>query len=203
MDLGLIEMKRDEAKRLFSEYRAAVRARHNEEDAQIMRGYKALAEGHQLIDIRDTMERGGFDENGFPRLALARATDKTIWCELSTQPGTFAFHWDTNDWRHRCQRANGRCIAFRSIPVAEEQPQRAWSEHMRAIVPTVPPALRPNISLSNFQILWEAKWEKIPRPPRDPALLRRLGGALYAVLAIWDLTEVERAVLSGRMRETN
>jgi hypothetical protein len=37
-------------------------------------------------------------------------------------------------------------------------------------------------------------------PPEDPALLKHIGGDLYAVLAVWNLTELERAVLSGRGR---
>ncbi|MGH3300400.1 MAG: hypothetical protein ACRDOK_01755 [Streptosporangiaceae bacterium] len=35
-------------------------------------------------------------------------------------------------------------------------------------------------------------------PPRDPALLRWIRGDLWAVVAQWDLTELERAVLSSR-----
>jgi hypothetical protein len=37
-----------------------------------------------------------------------------------------------------------------------------------------------------------------PRPPGDPALLRPIGGDLYAVEAVWDLTELEQLVLSQR-----
>lgn len=37
-------------------------------------------------------------------------------------------------------------------------------------------------------------------PPGDPLLLKHLAGTLYAVLAVWDLTELERAVFGGRMR---
>jgi len=33
-------------------------------------------------------------------------------------------------------------------------------------------------------------------PPRDPALIRHIRGDLWAVLAVWDLTELERAVLA-------
>lgn len=33
----------------------------------------------------------------------------------------------------------------------------------------------------------------------DPALLKHIGGDLYAVLATWDLTELERSVLGGRL----
>ena len=45
-------------------------------------------------------------------------------------------------------------------------------------------------------ILWEAEWETVPR---DPLLLRHLAGGLYAVMASWDLTPLERAVLKGRL----
>ena len=44
-------------------------------------------------------------------------------------------------------------------------------------------------------LLWEPRWERRPRPPGDPALLKHLAGPLYAVLATWDLTPVEQAVL--------
>jgi len=35
--------------------------------------------------------------------------------------------------------------------------------------------------------------------PRDPMLLRRLGGDLWLVVAHWDLTEVERAAMATRV----
>ena len=34
--------------------------------------------------------------------------------------------------------------------------------------------------------------------PRDPALLRHVRGDLWAVLSVWDLTDLERMVLSQR-----
>ena len=69
-----------------------------------------------------------------------------------------------------------------------------WSswKTLKAVVPTIPPDLRPKAKLSNYWILWEADWEEVPT---DPMLLRHLGGSMYAVMAQWDLTEVERAVL--------
>ena len=41
----------------------------------------------------------------------------------------------------------------------------------------------------------------MPRPPGDPALLRHVGGDVYAVEAVWELTELEKLVLSGRSRD--
>jgi hypothetical protein len=66
-------------------------------------------------------------------------------------------------------------------------------------VPLVPPNLRPARGLNRYCILFEAEWE--PVPPTDPMLLRHLHGSLYAVLAVWDLTPLERAVIAGRLSE--
>ena len=67
-----------------------------------------------------------------------------------------------------------------------------------ALVPVPPLHLRPQRGLANYHILWEAEWTKIV--PRDPYLLRRIGQAdLWLVVAMWNLTEVERAALSTRI----
>ena len=51
------------------------------------------------------------------------------------------------------------------------------------------------MTLDRYFILWEADWQR--RAPVDPALLRPVGGDLYVVVATWDLTDLERAVLNG------
>ena len=68
----------------------------------------------------------------------------------------------------------------------------------RAMVPPVPPVHRPVSSLGNYHVLFEAIWEQVA--PKDPALLKHIGGDLYVVCATWDLTEIERTVLAGRFR---
>jgi len=73
----------------------------------------------------------------------------------------------------------------------------AWS----AQVPIVPPQHRPGRGMGDRIVLWEVEnwtWQTTPRPPGDPALLRPIGGDLYAVEAVWDLTELEKLVLAGR-----
>jgi hypothetical protein len=69
-----------------------------------------------------------------------------------------------------------------------------------AMVPIIPPRYRPARSrLPRLHILWEVPaWTLVA--PIDPALLRHLRGDLWAVLATWDLTPLERAVLSQRGR---
>ncbi len=80
--------------------------------------------------------------------------------------------------------------------------QAAWSE----MVPVVPPKHRPAraSTLDSCLVLWEAQnwtWRSVPAPPGDPALLRHVGGDIYAVIATWDLTDLERLVLAGRRPE--
>jgi len=52
-------------------------------------------------------------------------------------------------------------------------------------------------SPADYFVLWEAVWQELP--PTDPMLLRHPTGHLYAVLAVWDLTEIERAVMAQSM----
>lgn len=78
-----------------------------------------------------------------------------------------------------------------------------------ALVPMVPADAREeagNPQLSKCWILWEVeRWadKRIGAvPDRDPFLLKHVGGELYAILAAWDLTDLERAVMAGRSRNT-
>lgn len=75
--------------------------------------------------------------------------------------------------------------------------QGAWS----TMVPVVPPKHRPGRGYGQCHVLFEAEewtWSTLPAPPGDPALLRHVGGDIYAVLAQWDLSPLEQLVLSGR-----
>lgn len=209
MELATIEMPIEEAEQAFEEYRTAVRERHDDEDKRIMQGYRALARGQQVIRLSRTITAGGTDfltirkrwnagikiDVTVPKLAVARANRETVWtygvddrggCVMQTKrdphvnnrfdvmrfpEGTFGAAQD-NDWGH--------------LP------------RIRAVVPNIPPRLRPRTGLGNFHILFEAEWGIDPEPPVDPALLKHIGGDLYAVIATWDLTELERAVLAGR-----
>jgi hypothetical protein len=197
MDLTTIEMPKDEALQAFREYRDAVRERHDQELEQIMRGYRELARGRQLVNIVDVMRRGGQQENGMPNLAICLADER--WCMVDASSHgrsiTFiGFRDEARGWPgpHRSVKRRVRVAGFDKVP------DWAVTRELAAMVPIVPPALRPAHHLRNFHVLWEAQWERRPRPPGDPALLKRIGGDLFAVVAVWELTELERAVLSAR-----
>lgn len=208
MKLDTITMDPAEAKAKAREYREAFRRSRRAEDEAIWRGLKALGRGHSLVDINKAVLGGGEFDNGFPRIAVCQAD--ALWCYLSRTPGGDVCFVpnrpDAPDMPLSPQ-------ASRSTTYIRGQlSERHWGDSAtpwwrdrcyRTQVPLVPPPLRPASAqtLRSYHILWEVEeWAKHtpPRPPGDPALLRHVTGSLYAVLAVWDLSDLERAVLGAR-----
>jgi hypothetical protein len=201
MDLATLQLDPNIAREKFLDYRRSVRARHDAEDAQIMRGYQALSQGKIVIDLVATIRKGGGHLQGprrkwLPRLAVMRADQR--WCQVRTfQDGAVAYHHE--GWPTSRERRNVVMLPPGTLPPpVGETHQLAWWKDHQAMVPPVPPGLRPADSLGNYHVLWEAEWQ--PVPPKDPALLKHIGGDLYVVCATWDLTDLERTVLAGRFR---
>lgn len=205
MNLATIEMPVQEARKKFLEYREAVKGRHYEEDAAIMQGYRALAKGKRLLRMSETIQSGGFDGRGLPKLALAKADGP--WKE--PRP---------TDCFVRVERLNAsqRRVIYSPKPLGQMAGNAGlkagvsrfvvhvdeditvpfgWTP-WQAIVPLVPPDLRPK-TLAPYHVLFEATWfQNARRIKGDPALVKHLGGDLWVVVATWDLTPLERAVLS-------
>lgn len=210
MDLPTITMDKAAARQAFLDYRRAVRERHTVEDEQIMRGYRALARGHQVINLREAIAAGGCFDDGLPRLAVAQSDSTWVYVrrgehgEVSFLPASRV---------HHNRKAGVTRLPVRTLPdckaLGHERDPRGWckDKHVgwstwpsrRAMVPIVPPGLRPVHALSGYWTLFEVpEWLEAPRPPGDPALLKHIGGELYAVVALWDLTPLEQAVLASR-----
>lgn len=201
MELAVMDMPKTEARKAFLAYRNAVREHKHSEmtelDAQLMRGYRALSQGKQVLSLQQTIIAGGFDTSlgvrfmgkwtpiQLPRLAIARANQATCWTKGVDSNGVVQFNTDRDFWRSRSRQR----ITVGGMPIE----QGCAPGEASAIVPIIPPDLRPAHDLGNYHVLWEADWRMTA--PRDPALLRHIGGDLWAVLATWDLTELERAVL--------
>ncbi len=197
MDVETISMNRNEARKAFLAYRDAVAERGTPEDERIMRGYKLLAAGRTLLNLVETMRAVGVDDQGLPKLAIARADAR--WCFVDTSPdGSARFGSDVQSWRLR-GRAQGRLTTLPAGTLPEYRWDEQRSHRAQALVPLVPLPLRPKGRLIGYHVLWEAEWQKVV--PRDPFLLRHIGGDLYAVVAVWDLTELERSVIAARLQE--
>lgn len=196
MDLQPFTIRPDAARRAFLEYKAAVEQTGSAEDEAIMRGYREIAAGKQVISLQQVMKAGGIKPNGYPNLAIARADTTRVCVDFNDHRGDCAFY-DIISRNGRPIASSCTVIPHKTFPAA---PLDAKGNHLpryqvkRAMVPSIPPRFRPAYALKNYHILFEVdSWEIVP--PVDPALLKNLGGGLYAVLAVWDLSELERAVL--------
>lgn len=156
------------------------------EDQLMLAMYKQIASGRQVVNAFDLLTEGGVDDRKRPCLFLARAGWKQVrWRRMWHGCGIFFNHQADSRSKHR----KDNCI---SVPERTwEDWQAGYDEHW-SVVPSIPPLLRPRGRLDGYVILSEATWQAVPK---DPALLRPIKWPLCAVLAVWDLTELERKVL--------
>ncbi|MEY9493723.1 hypothetical protein [Bradyrhizobium elkanii] len=159
-------------------------------DREVLSVYQKLAAGKLVIKALESVATAGVDEQGLPKLAIARADQKI--CHLSMSGNGAA----TMSPGGRRPARRGATTWF-DFPAGTFAGKPGW-RNAESLVPQAPLHLRPKHALQNYTVLFEADWRKAP--PIDPFLLRRIGKAdLWLVLAVWDLTEVERAVLAGRL----
>ena len=207
MNIATIEMPRVEARQAYLEYQHVIKAAQQKEldemgrrqlvqDQAIAAGYRALSIGRQLIRLTDTLRAGGRREKGYPKLAIMRADIETV--EMDSWPsGRTRYRPYEPRWNAPQHQAASKVLSF------EMGEYNGNSVEGICAVPPVPPQFRPNGHARNYHILWEvARWGPVRRSVTrarvgDPALLKHLRGDLWAVLAVWDLTEVEKAALEA------
>lgn len=204
MDLHPMTMEKDAAVAAFKEYRGAFMADRNRLDGELMRGYKSIMKGNPLISLTATIKAGGSDQFGRPKLAVARADEKAGSFSRNREGRVIFAPYQPWRWgdNSRPTTAGDRRLTLPegtlSAPSGNNTGQINMNE-WQAILPIIPPHLRPKFSIKGYHLLWEAVWTRgVVRAPHDPALLKRVGGDLFAVLAVWDLTDLERAVLEMR-----
>jgi hypothetical protein len=195
MKVEQLQVNPSKAHELWRKYQSH-RVHQTAADAEIEAIYKRIAQGKTVIRALESIRAAGVDAKGLPLLAIARA-DAPL-CYWHPRGGWRNRGAHFNDKRWPTDRAPAK-IALQSKTVMIDWPEVPDQNNVHeAIVPLIPVHLRPKRGLANYHILWEAEWTK--RYPVDPFLLRRFGGDAWLVVAAWDLTEVERAVMSSRLR---
>lgn len=228
MNITTMQMAPDEARRHYLEYRKKVRE-HREargrqlsgdavkatvvmttemkrireesirlakEDEQLRVAYRAMSLGQRIISLSSVLKSAGLNEKKLPCLAICPAGAK--WCYLSRTSDGFQFS-RVERWS---KKADQVVVPHSTFPA--ELNEWSWRRKygfpdlpQKALVPAIPAHFRPAGDLDGYYILWEAVWENAA--PADPLLLKRLGDNTYAVMAQWDLSPIERAVLEGRL----
>ena len=183
MHVEKLTMDKAEAASLYREYQAH-RGQMTKDDQAIAAIYKRIAAGKLVIRALASITAAGLNEKGQPRLAIARADTIEVDCSIST--GFVAFEPNTRGH-----------VRARDRRFQVQMPNATWqTPSCRGFVPLIPVHLRPRKAIQRYHILWEAEWTTYPV---DPYLLRRCGEDAWLVVASWDLTAVERAVMSQRL----
>jgi hypothetical protein len=191
METQTLTIDREEAIKMWRKYQSH---RHHQTpvDADIERIYAAIAKGKLVIRALESIRVAGLGADNLPKLAIVRADAKECHLEMK---GEGAAQMSDDQWV-MARTARSRYVEF---PVGSFTPTSIIGKRYHvAIVPHIPPDIRPKRGLENYHILFEAIWR--PEPPRDPLLLRRMGkGDVWLVCGAWDLTEVERGVMADHM----
>ena len=183
-----VKMEPAVARKHYLAYRALTAEQRTAEDDAIQKSYLELSRGHAILNARVAVEAAGYYEDGSPRIAFARADMREVFMNA----GYGRVSYKRSRWWVYAERGSNlevRCSTGGSRSEASGV----------AVVPTIPPPYRPAKSLDRYWLMWEVPeggWQRVP--PVDPALLKRINATTFVVLAVWDLTEVERMVLAGR-----
>jgi hypothetical protein len=199
MPLNVLQVSEETAKAKLAIYRRAVKEQNRAQDRRIAAGYREIAAGRAMITLAATIQAGGLDPQGRPRLAVVRADAQR--CHLERRKDMVVYRARmgrariTTSWSPNVTPGH---VGERLVSVA--YPGMNFGRDAEALVPPIPPEHRPRrgaalASLARFHVLWEADWQMAP--PIDPALLKHIAGDLWSVYAVWELTDLERAVLVG------
>lgn len=207
MNVATMTMPKAQAKRMLREYRARLLKKNDDELRAVAEGLKWMARGRAVINVSEAIGAAPLDKLHRPMLAICRADRTQVNFRWGARE-TVAHFSAERPWGSRGARGDSVTVDMgRPNPHAEigsDSINRWAPARGSAMVPMVPPdALKQahtgTTALGRFFILWEVEEWK-PTPPRDPFLLQHLGGDLYVVLAEWELTELERAVIAGTRR---
>lgn len=192
----------------WRDYKEAAKVSDNPVYEDLRKVYNQIKGGRKVVDITKVIQKGGLNGLNQPNLAVAKASSKYVWCTFNNS-GSIAFvngtYWNDqgrNPLKEDVYIKN--CFpSFLNKNLVERgllnKTYIDWSRlELKAPVPIIPPKILPAKLTDDYYILWEVdEWAIVP--PKDPWLLRRITNTMFVALAAWDLTELERAVMAGRL----
>lgn len=208
MKIPIIEMSPEEAEIHYKEYLDVVKVRKEKYLEDLKKTYFHLSKERKVLDIYEVFKNCGVDENGEPKLAISIASAKEVTFEkFQLGSGTFTEH----DRWSRAEKSDVSLPTGTFPEWSRGQVKNTWGddthegvirERVITNVPIVPAHLLPEGSLEGYYILFEVQEWKEPKESRiakkgDPYLLKRINQNAFAVMAEWDVTDLEVAVLRG------
>lgn len=186
MNVETIEVLPHVAAKKLAEYRSLTARQRIDEDDALERMYSLLRKGGRVLDGAAVIRSAGLNEQGHPKLAIVRSDWPWVACWIGSNELHFQGVASGDPWNKSAE--------FRLV-----MPGVQYRGRVRSPVPHIPADIRPKDALKNYYTLFEVeKWEQYPT---DPILLKRIPKTtLFVVVAEWDLTPLEAAILAGLSR---
>jgi hypothetical protein len=218
MEVEQLAISKKKAEEEYLTYKEELRLSKTQfnEDMKVI--YAHMRHGGKVIDVWESMKLAGLNKDGDPKLAIVRADSPKVrfarrignryitingqsnYKDIVNEGGTFFF-----------QKKNGRWSPYWEsdikIPTGffPEWPKKEDGQYIGRQVETVTPIIPARLmnplrshKLENYHILWEVdEWKLVP--PKDPMLLKKVTPNMFLILAHWDLSPLERAVIRGRI----
>ena len=191
-----IGMDKAKAKEAWKEYCAGLKGKKGawlKEYWAAKYAYFNLKEGKKILDVFEAFKKAGLNNLGYPRLAIAPISQRRVWFK-NNRDGSGEF-LNKSSWNASYAQEN-----YVKLPIGTFAfPQVEFKAlQLDAAVPLIPPKFLPK-NLVGYFVLWEIeRWATWREPPRDPLLLKRISNNLFVVIAYWNLTALERAIMRGR-----
>lgn len=207
-----LSMAQEEAKKQLKDLKELFKANRLTKDNKIYmdlkRVYGHMTHGGKVIDIYKAFKDTGL-KNGNPKIAICRAGAKKCYLAKQTDGSAVFSHLDPGRGaRYEARKSYKEILipagTFNWIRKDGGTPRYRSEIHdvqVSTIAPLIPPHIliaKVKYNLRNYHILWEVEEWK-PEPPRDPILLKQITPNLFGVLATWDLTEIERAIIKAHI----
>jgi len=174
----------------------------------LKRVYGHMTHGGKVIDIYKAFKDTGLNEKGNPKIAIAPANSKKCYLTKDTD-GSAVFsgkfeRWQSREARKYLKEIQVPAETFNWINRQGGKPRYRSDikdQYVSTLAPIIPPQIlieKVKFNLKNYHILWEVEAWK-PEPPRDPILLKQITTNLFGILATWDLSDIERAIIKAHI----
>lgn len=212
MELETIEVDRQQVESELESIKQAMKEGYISKRTALARDlmavYGHLKHGGKVVDVFKAFHKAGLDSDGHPRLAIVSFDARM--CYLYKKGNGGAIFSKERKERHRVHAV--RNIGDVELPpdtYTWEKDERGNLPHRRfkTLAPVVPPRViaiaSAKLTPQYYHVIFEPEmWvkSKVPPPPRDPILGKMLTPNIFGVIATWDLTELERSIISGRAK---
>lgn len=171
----------------------------------LMAVYGHLKHGGKIIDLFKTFLETGLNEENHPKLGIIPFNARYCYLYKKQNGGAIFSSENKDSWKIYAHRGNG------DIEIPPDTFE--WGESLeegtrwKSLAPIVPPRVltiaSTKLTPQHYHVLFEVEvWAKSkpPQPPKDPILGRMLTPNIFGVIATWELTDLERTVIKGRVR---